>query len=589
MHLRWKCDPIYPEDFYRLICRNAGPEKLVLRVSRDGLAWVPAEKPDPKRPFLLEAPSVSLATVIDRQKLNNQDQLKLLLSYLLAKAVWQSYASAWMTPHWTKHVIHFMLQTLDYLSDSDGSVMVHKPYLTTELRPPCSHHPFQVQQPSEDFSLTNKFPPPASHPHPKVLSLGIMLLEIQLGEGIEKRRQQVHQISEDHFAAVSIIMSPSWEERVRYQALREIIEVCIRGETGKIGVNETDVRAGLFTYVVEPLRRLFKKAWPDHEEPESCDPDPVHFGPAEASPENLESLKHKVPVNKTASWAQTLTLRQPHNSTSNLTPQVNGIAGQRQARPSIHLGFGKCFTNEMYVPTYLAHFVQAPMTPLESHPEKDLPSLFTGGIFPIRGLLLSDSGLLCSTRGASQKKYLKSFGNRTVQLMLLMLTCHRRSESSGSKIIGELQRTIKGRLQRWETDERIRIAILDTGMDNKVYEENRKNKLEKRPWNRVVARSNFCVPEEEEPDTNTHDLDGHGTKVASIVLNLAENIDLYIARVCRGEYIEDAGRDKVEEFKNPEPAVVARVNEPPVQATISMGPKLTSLRSATYLGYSLGC
>lgn len=156
--------------------------------------------------------------------------------------------------------------------------------------------------------------------------------------------------------------------------------------------------------------------------------------------------------------------------------------------------------------------------------------------------------------------------------MLHMLTCHRTNDSESSKIIEHLQDTIKNRFQRWETDKPIRIAVLDTGIDEE-YAKNKTEKLEKPPWTQVVARSNFCVPEEKEPDVNTHDLDGHGTNVASIILNLAQNIELYIARVCRGSNVEEADRNKEMEFEEPEPAVVARVKESPVQAPLFMESK----------------
>lgn len=168
----------------------------------------------------------------------------------------------------------------------------------------------------------------------------------------------------------------------------------------------------------------------------------------------------------------------------------------------------------------------------------------------------------------SSKEHSKSFGNRTGCLVLHVLTCRRPTESSSS--IQELEHTIKERFQPGATDERIRIAVLDTGMDDGEYAKNENKELKKPPWKRVVARSNFCVPKEEDLNANTHDLDGHGTKVASIILRLAENVDLYIARVCRGADVEEADRNKDTEFKDPEPAVVARVNETPVQAPVSM-------------------
>ncbi|KAI3393857.1 hypothetical protein diail_3532 [Diaporthe ilicicola] len=140
-----------------------------------------------------------------------------------------------------------------------------------------------------------------------------------------------------------------------------------------------------------------------------------------------------------------------------------------------------------------------------------------------------------------------------------------RLTNEASSRIKALKRTIGKHIQCGQTDERIRIAVLDTGMDDNRYAENMNEKLEKPPWTRVVARSNFCVPGKEKPNANTHDLDGHGTKVASIILDLAENVDLYIARVCRGTDVEEADQNKETEFKDPEPAVVAKAVDWAVQ------------------------
>lgn len=50
-------------------------------------------------------------------------------------------------------------------------------------------------------------------------------------------------------------------------------------------------------------------------------------------------------------------IKRPANIT--LSPDT---PGQLAAKPSIHLGFGRCFTSQMYVTTYLTHCVQASMT-----------------------------------------------------------------------------------------------------------------------------------------------------------------------------------------------------------------------------------
>ncbi|KAH8672327.1 peptidase S8/S53 domain-containing protein [Ilyonectria robusta] len=247
------------------------------------------------------------------------------------------------------------------------------------------------------------------------------------------------------------------------ESYREVVRNCLmfpkiwnEEQIQSAGVSAQDV---IFRRIVEPLRKAVDALGPEAWRPANLDlkAGGIRLEDAGALPVGLSVQGIERPANIT------------------LSP---GTLGQLAAKPSIHFGFGRCFTSQ--IPT----------------------------------------------------------------------------ESSSS--IQELEHTIKERFQPGATDERIRIAVLDTGMDDGEYAKNENKELKKPPWKRVVARSNFCVPKEEDLNANTHDLDGHGTKVASIILRLAENVDLYIARVCRGADVEEADRNKDTEFKDPEPAVVAR-------------------------------
>ena len=51
--------------------------------------------------YQLEMPSVSLSTILRKQKLD--EETKLLLAYLISKAVWQFYNSEWMNECWTSY------------------------------------------------------------------------------------------------------------------------------------------------------------------------------------------------------------------------------------------------------------------------------------------------------------------------------------------------------------------------------------------------------------------------------------------------------------------------------------------------------
>lgn len=100
---------ISPEDFCGLV-RRRQRGYLILNASNDGLVFekIDLDFEKLKRLYLLKASSVSLTTVLEKRKLEGDDQLKLLLSYLLAKSIWQFYDSEWMKRDWTKDSIHFM-------------------------------------------------------------------------------------------------------------------------------------------------------------------------------------------------------------------------------------------------------------------------------------------------------------------------------------------------------------------------------------------------------------------------------------------------------------------------------------------------
>ena len=109
-------------------------------------------------------PTVSLSTILRNHTLSKK--MKYLLSYLLAKSVWQFYHTEWMGKEWTKDGIHFMFERRGN-ADSAG-VYLNEPFISARFEPA-----------SNDDS---KFCP---HKFPKIKALGILLLEIELGTVIE--------------------------------------------------------------------------------------------------------------------------------------------------------------------------------------------------------------------------------------------------------------------------------------------------------------------------------------------------------------------------------------------------------------------
>ena len=133
--------------------------------------------------------------------------------------------------------------------------------------------------------------------------------------------------------------------------------------------------------------------------------------------------------------------------------------------------------------------------------------------------------------------------------------------------------------QHWHDDRRFKIAIIDTGLDRdhadfkqartKEFKGDAGNVADPAPGekpqnDRILGWRNFC-PDKLEDDVD--DLDGHGTQVAGIILRLAPNADLYIARVCIGDINNGLSRDQIRRTKEenfhaldgPEPVAVENV------------------------------
>ncbi|PMD47787.1 subtilisin-like protein [Hyaloscypha variabilis F] len=142
-----------------------------------------------------------------------------------------------------------------------------------------------------------------------------------------------------------------------------------------------------------------------------------------------------------------------------------------------------------------------------------------------------------------------------------------------------LNDTIDKRLQYMDRDQRVRIAVLDTGFD-----QNHENFKQARPRvfigenekvpcpaqgeqpqiDRIKQRRNFCIHGEGGYNEDTNDLHGHGTAVAGIILRLAPHADLYIARVCKNANETPRGQvpdEEEENFEKPQPITVAKAVE----------------------------
>lgn len=115
----------------------------------------------------LATQSLSLSDALRMRHLSNK--MKVILAYIVAKSVWEFYDSDWMSRPWTAQDIHFMPEPPGG-NDGEPLVFINRPFLSVQLRDgnvavgESSNKPGQI------------------HRYPRILSLGLMLIEIGTGK-----------------------------------------------------------------------------------------------------------------------------------------------------------------------------------------------------------------------------------------------------------------------------------------------------------------------------------------------------------------------------------------------------------------------
>lgn len=213
----------------------------------------------------LTSPSVSLASLISASSLRGQMQRRLVLSYLLAKAVWQFYDADWMNEDWTRDTINFMRQ----MSANEASLS-HKPFILSELQPVTSRPALEKR----------------THLLPRVLALGVVLLEIEIGRtvipverGDNSKKDDHCWANKVHSIAAEFISTEEWRIRRSNQTpepLADAIEICLKPDLEILDLSSP--RSSLYTTIVDRLGKLIRAMWPSAgSQPEAIDPGAIHF------------------------------------------------------------------------------------------------------------------------------------------------------------------------------------------------------------------------------------------------------------------------------------------------------------------------
>ncbi|KAK1540415.1 extracellular alkaline serine protease [Colletotrichum paranaense] len=206
--------------------------------------------------FCPQTSSIKLSEILGDQLTRKQ---RLTIAYRLANAVWQFYDSTWMRREWNKDTIHFMLERR---GNTAKAVYVDEPFLSAHFHEP---------EPLSEDKMRFRY-----HPLPKVLALGIMMLEVELGLKIEDHCQNRPEcydadgnltVNATHIIAMEIFKSSDlWEEKETFEPLKELIGNCLTADPFRnIVEHPRRIRDAIYSHVVVPLKKLYETAWGDFE------------------------------------------------------------------------------------------------------------------------------------------------------------------------------------------------------------------------------------------------------------------------------------------------------------------------------------
>lgn len=247
----------------------------------------------PERSFLRSSMGIRLDDLIGTGKLG--DKMKLSLSFLLVRTFWQYCESDWVQDDWSKKSVHFMLDTVD---GYPKVISIHEPFLQTRFNK--SDHGDKMLQSTEQSKSSNrkkKFRKNTSHgtkvrtrthQYPKLLALGIMLLEIELDRKLESLTSRNGEDSDivniRHSMATKVLNDQDlWPPKDIWKSVKESIEICIKADTEVLGNVEEDLRHNFYRRVVGPFKAFLALAWSDADY-QRMDPVAIDNAPPSPSP-----------------------------------------------------------------------------------------------------------------------------------------------------------------------------------------------------------------------------------------------------------------------------------------------------------------
>ena len=260
------------------------------------------------------SPSIPLAQLLETYRLSNK--MKVVLAYILARSVWQFYSSDWMKTRWLTDSIHFMPENGQDAGIEHEALFACKPCFA-----------FQFDEDDQEFTeyVCDGL---VLHRYPRILALGILLVEIGQNSRTAQPRSQDQAVNEkindDWAAGKDALRNKDWpafdlpsSNTLREKFQLEVVQPyknavahCFDERIHKIAMSPEDAgdelaiiekRKKLYELVIFPLENVLKKlGWTgalEHIEPIHIQP-PV--SPSLADPQRpvTEHPRSRSPVKK---------------------------------------------------------------------------------------------------------------------------------------------------------------------------------------------------------------------------------------------------------------------------------------------------
>lgn len=277
--------------FCELLRTSVGDVRIRLKVHGGQLRDL--QEIDDVDQYILHKPSIPLAKALELRQLSTR--MKIALSYILAQSFWQFYNSDWMKTRWTSECIHFMLEkSPDDVRDTEQPKI--------KACNPC--YSFRFNDSDSDFT-EYCVAPKIRHRYPRVLALGILLLEIggeappEVDAGLSQHQSVVLKINNDWVTGKRVLKSRRWPDfdfkfsGTIAQTYKAVVANCFDEDVFKTDADQgfeqgiEDRRTIFYERIVYPLNRLLRDmGWLDNLEAI----EPIELARRQEEPSSIQSM-----------------------------------------------------------------------------------------------------------------------------------------------------------------------------------------------------------------------------------------------------------------------------------------------------------